>query len=358
MYKLLLVFVLIISFLQVSEAQHEVRKKLHFDSYSDTLKILDGAYVHIWAENEWINVEKIDKKNNLVFRTILFKYNGKKPIVTEKDGTLKISSSDDKYFINFSKYEHPKFDHSIISGVQEETLSDSMVLIDPSVYGIKPVRPISRHDNYTLFKWEKNGWQYFSTITEKRVVGIYRIKHNMFDEGEYKGSSEGYQALDDHHFYWNGYSIYAEQQDLKYAENIIENFIGKAPPLLNATIWYNTPLFNNLSELKGKVVILYFWAKWCAPCRPNLPLLEYYYQKYKEQGLQVIGVHHYERSEKLKDFMSQNQDITFPICVADKKTIDLYEAGLSHYFLINKKGKIAKAFLEKISEEEIKKLLK
>src|SRR5262245_42648135 len=45
-----------------------------------------------------------------------------------------------------------------------------------------------------------------------------------------------------------------------------------------------------LSDYKGKVVLLNFWATWCAPCRAEMPDLVKWQREYKSQGLQVIGI--------------------------------------------------------------------
>ena len=46
----------------------------------------------------------------------------------------------------------------------------------------------------------------------------------------------------------------------------------------------------SLAELRGKVVLLNFWATWCVPCRKEMPAIEALYQRYKERGLEVLAI--------------------------------------------------------------------
>lgn len=79
----------------------------------------------------------------------------------------------------------------------------------------------------------------------------------------------------------------------------------------------------DVAALSGKVVIVDFWATWCAPCRESMPELEKLYKKYAAQGLAVVGVSVDKEPGVIKPFLEKLQ-VTFPIVhdaahsVADK----------------------------------------
>lgn len=67
-----------------------------------------------------------------------------------------------------------------------------------------------------------------------------------------------------------------------------------------------------LSELKGKVVVINFWATWCGPCIAEMPHLLKLYEKYKNQGLEILSISTDEEREKVRPFVTQKR-MTFPI---------------------------------------------
>jgi thiol-disulfide isomerase/thioredoxin len=72
----------------------------------------------------------------------------------------------------------------------------------------------------------------------------------------------------------------------------------------------------DLASLKGKVVLVDFWASWCAPCKQEMPVLERLYQKYKDRGLVVVGVSVDQEGTNVGAFLKQLK-VSFPI-VHDK----------------------------------------
>jgi cytochrome c biogenesis protein CcmG, thiol:disulfide interchange protein DsbE len=59
------------------------------------------------------------------------------------------------------------------------------------------------------------------------------------------------------------------------------------------------------AALKGKVVIVDFWASWCAPCKEEMPVLERLYKKYKARGLVIVGVSVDQELANVKSFLKQ-----------------------------------------------------
>lgn len=63
----------------------------------------------------------------------------------------------------------------------------------------------------------------------------------------------------------------------------------------------------SLASLKGKVVLVDFWASWCKPCREELPVLEALHKKYADQGLSIIGVNVDSDAKSAKKFLDDNK---------------------------------------------------
>jgi thiol-disulfide isomerase/thioredoxin len=88
----------------------------------------------------------------------------------------------------------------------------------------------------------------------------------------------------------DGLKVVTDPDGTKWLQSALRQleFIGKPAPAIAAESWLNTdPL--TLNALKGKVVIIDFWAPWCAPCRRVIPTLARDFNELKDKGLVVIG---------------------------------------------------------------------
>lgn len=98
----------------------------------------------------------------------------------------------------------------------------------------------------------------------------------------------------------------------------------------------------SLTSLRGSVVLLDFWASWCKPCRENSPELVRLYSKYKDQGLQILGVSVDDNRTAWQKAVKTDK-MTWPqvIVPAAEKNRVLSNYGVSYIpatFLLDRKG--------------------
>ena len=83
-------------------------------------------------------------------------------------------------------------------------------------------------------------------------------------------------------------------------------------PAPDFTLKSNSGKNIKLSELRGQVVMINFWASWCGPCRQEMPLLEQLYKKYKPMGFTLLGVNVEENSNDAIKWL-KGMEVSFPI---------------------------------------------
>ena len=77
-----------------------------------------------------------------------------------------------------------------------------------------------------------------------------------------------------------------------------------------------------LSDFRGQVVLLDFWASWCGPCREELPFLVAFDRRYQDQPFEIIGVNIDNKEQNMQKFLSKmDQHPEFPIVFDQKKMI-------------------------------------
>lgn len=95
----------------------------------------------------------------------------------------------------------------------------------------------------------------------------------------------------------------------------------------------------SIASLKGKVVLVDFWASWCAPCREELPVLETLYKKYRARGFEVVGVNLDQSPDNVQRFLS-GMPLSFRVVHDRGRAVaDRYApAKMPSSFLIDRKG--------------------
>ncbi|HHP1115230.1 redoxin domain-containing protein [Bacillus cereus group sp. MYBK163-2] len=140
------------------------------------------------------------------------------------------------------------------------------------------------------------------------------------------------------------------------ARNGIE--IGKSAPDFELTKLDGTNV--KLSDLKGKKVILNFWATWCGPCQQEMPDMEAFYKEHKE-NVEILAINYTPSekgggAEKVSNF-AKEKGITFPILL--DKNIDVTTAykviTIPTSYFIDTKGIIQDKFIGPMTQKEMEK---
>ena len=133
----------------------------------------------------------------------------------------------------------------------------------------------------------------------------------------------------------------------------------RGKPAATFTLTSNTGKRVSLTDLKGKPVLLNFWATWCTPCKVEMPWFEDFQKKYAAQGLQVVGINEDDdaQSAEIKDQIKKTLERTgvdYTILMSDKKVGDAYGGldVLPATFYIDRSGKIVAQAIGLASKDE------
>ncbi|MBI5464638.1 MAG: TlpA family protein disulfide reductase [Ignavibacteriales bacterium] len=115
-----------------------------------------------------------------------------------------------------------------------------------------------------------------------------------------------------------------------------------------------------LAKLKGKVVVVNFWATWCGPCRAEIPAFLEVYQQYKEKGLEIVGISVDDDGwGAVKPFVAKYK-ITYPIVVDNNKVARSFGdlSAIPTTFVIDKQGMIVERHVGSMNKRDFEDLIK
>ncbi len=107
-----------------------------------------------------------------------------------------------------------------------------------------------------------------------------------------------------------------------------------------------------LSDYRGKIVLLNFWATWCGPCKMEIPWFIEFEQKFKDKGFAVLGVSMDEEGwEVVKPYL-EKQKVNYRVVVGDDSIAQAYGGvdSLPTTFLLDREGKIASLHIGLVSK--------
>jgi cytochrome c biogenesis protein CcmG/thiol:disulfide interchange protein DsbE len=115
--------------------------------------------------------------------------------------------------------------------------------------------------------------------------------------------------------------------------------VGEVAPDFTRTDFANKPL--RLSDHRGKLVLLNFWATWCPPCREEMPLFSRWHRELEVKGLQVIGVSMDDDAAMAKEFLVE-YPVAYPVVMGDVKLAETFGGvlGLPLSYLIDAQGRV------------------
>lgn len=113
-----------------------------------------------------------------------------------------------------------------------------------------------------------------------------------------------------------------------------------------------------LAQWKGKPLIVNFWARWCGPCKTEIPELIKLRQRYRAKGLEVIGIAIEDKTEPVRDF-AKAYEMDYPVLLGKDQGLELMRTlgntrmGLPFTVAIDRHGKLVRIKLGAIKGDEL-----
>jgi thiol-disulfide isomerase/thioredoxin len=115
--------------------------------------------------------------------------------------------------------------------------------------------------------------------------------------------------------------------------------VGTVPPEVVAKDWLNADVAPTLAGLKGKVVVVEFWATWCGPCVAGIPHLNKLHEEYASKGLVILSVT--DQSKAGIENFRNDKPMKYVLGTGSELAAEYGVGGIPHAFIVGKDGKLA-----------------
>ncbi|HXF99728.1 MAG TPA: TlpA disulfide reductase family protein [Bacteroidota bacterium] len=141
---------------------------------------------------------------------------------------------------------------------------------------------------------------------------------------------------------------------------VLASLVALAQPAPNFKLKAQDGSTVELAKLRGKVVVVNFWATWCGPCRREIPGFMEVYKQYKSKGLEIVGVSlDQEGWDVVKPYL-ERMPINYPVVIGDGALADAYGGidAIPATFIIDRKGNIARKHVGYMNKDQFEQLVK
>jgi thiol-disulfide isomerase/thioredoxin len=134
---------------------------------------------------------------------------------------------------------------------------------------------------------------------------------------------------------------------------------AEGPANLSLTLKDMNDADYRLADLKGKVVLVNFWASWCAPCLAEIPEFIKVREEYHDKGFEIIGISTDDNAAQLRDF-AKKYKTNYPLLQVTGEAEDAYGPvfGLPTSVIVARDGSVCKRHFGPLSKEQLEKEIK